>query len=109
MGVALIVSLLIFPLFATLDVENRVKYCLLHLDQMQTFVLHAFLSEDRTAARVALARASIVEQKLRETMIQMRLRLKETCYEPSRILQGIFNRRRKHIIDLTIEGYSVCH
>ena len=76
---------------------------------MQTFVLQAFSSEDPTAARVSLARASIVEQRLSQTMIQMRLRLAETHYEPSRILQRIFNRRRRHIIDLTIQSYSVSH
>ncbi len=101
---ALIVSLLIFPLFATFDIENRVNYCLLHLNQMQTFVFEAFVTEDSAAAGISLARASIVELRLRETMIQMRLRLKETRHEPSRILQRIFNRRRRHIIDLTIQG-----
>jgi hypothetical protein len=53
MSIALIVSILIFPLFATFDIENRVNYCLLHLDQMQTFILQAFLCQDQTAARVS--------------------------------------------------------
>ena len=71
---------------------------------MQTFVLQAFSSEDPAAAKISLARASIVEQRLRTTMFQMRLRLQEAHHEPSQILQRIFNRRRRHIIKLTIQG-----
>ena len=103
MSVALVVSIFIFPLFATFDIENRFNYCLLHLDQMQSFVLQAFLCQDRTAARVSLARASIVERRLRDTMNGMRTRLLEARFEPAWILQRIFNRRGKHIIDLPIE------
>jgi hypothetical protein len=103
MCVALVVSVLIFPLFATFDIENRVNYCLLHLDQMQTFLLQAFLCQDQTAAKVSLARATIVERRLWDAMNQMRGRLIEARLEPSRLLQWIFNRQQKHIINLTIE------
>ncbi|CAF4341758.1 unnamed protein product, partial [Adineta steineri] len=56
MAVAIIVSLLVFPLFATFDIENRVNYCLKNLQNMQTLVLQAFLCEDQMSAQVSLAR-----------------------------------------------------
>lgn len=107
MGVALLVSMTIFPLFATFDIENRVHYCLRQLDQMQTIILEAFLSEDPAAANVSLARASIVERRLRQTMDQMRLRLDEAAYEPSRLLQRLFNCRHKPTLDLSLAGEYV--
>ena len=105
MSVAVLISLFIFPLFATFDIENRVNYCLLHLDQMQQFVLQAFLCEDQTKAKVSLARARVVERRLHKTMNEMRTRLlDETRLESSRLLQWIFRRRRgKDIIHLNIE------
>jgi hypothetical protein len=94
---------LIFPLFATCDVENRVNYCLLHLDQMQTLLLQAFLCQDQAAAGISLARATIIERRIRHTIIHMRERLDEARFEPSRLLQWLFNRKPRHIINLTIE------
>lgn len=104
MTVALFVSLLVFPLFGTFDIENRVNYCLLNLQQMQTLIIQAFLCQDEMGAQVSLARASIVEQMIRKTMNPIQTRLDEARFEPSRWLQRIFNRRRRHIIDLTLQG-----
>jgi hypothetical protein len=70
---------------------------------MQSFILQAFLCQDQAAAGVSLARSAIVERRLRETMNQMRARFPEARLEPSRFLQWIFNRKQKHIINLTIE------
>jgi uncharacterized membrane protein YccC len=105
MAVSLVVSLLIFPLFATIDFENRVNYCLKNLHQMQLIVTQAFLCQDQMVAQVSLARASTIEQMVRTTMNLMSTRLIEAHMEPSRCLQRIFNRRRRHLIDLTIQGY----
>ena len=79
-------------------------YCLRQLDQIQTFTLQAFLSEDLAAANVSLARASIVERRLRQTMDQMHLRLNEAAYEPSRLLQRLFRCRHQPILDLPLAG-----
>ena len=106
-GVALIVSLSIFPLFATCDIENRVKYCLQNLNQMEIFILEAFLSEDPAAARVSLARASIVERRVRQTMDHMHTRILEARYEPCQILQRNFKRQHQDVMNLTLEGYSM--
>jgi len=103
MLVALLVSLLVFPLFATFDIENRVNYCLKHLNQMQTIVLHAFLRKDRMDAKILLEQSSMIERRLRETMYGMRARLLDARLEPSRLLQNLVNRKRQHIIDLTID------
>ncbi|CAF1028782.1 unnamed protein product [Adineta ricciae] len=103
MFVAVLVSLLFFPLFATLDIENRVNYCLFHLDQMQAFLIQAFLCYDSTAAKVSLARAAIVERRLRNTMNETRQRLNEVYLEPCRLLQWIFTRHRNEIFSLSIE------
>ncbi|CAF3606759.1 unnamed protein product [Rotaria sordida] len=101
--VGLIVSISIFPLFATFDVENRVNYCLTNLQQMETIVVQAFLCKDQMSAQVSLARASTIEQMVRTTMNLMHSRLNEAHMEPSRCLQRIFNRRRRHLIDLTLQ------
>ena len=101
--IVLLVSMFIFPLFATCDIENRVNYCLLHLDQMQTFVLQAFLCQDQIAASISLARAKIIERRIRHTIIQIRERLVQAQLEPSRLFQWFFNRQQIHIIDLTID------
>ncbi|CAF0844236.1 unnamed protein product [Adineta steineri] len=103
MAVSVIVSLLVFPLFATFDIENRVKYCLKNLQQMQTIIIKAFLCEDQMSAQVSLAQASTIEQMIRTTMNLITTRLVEATIEPSRCLQRIFNRRHRHLIDLTIQ------
>ncbi|CAF3254720.1 unnamed protein product [Rotaria sp. Silwood2] len=97
------VSLFIFPLFATFDIENRVNYCLYHLQQMYHLVIQAFISEDHITANVLLSRAHIIEKMIRKTMITTQSRFSDTNYEPSRLLQIIFNRKRRFIIDLTIQ------
>ncbi|CAF3358711.1 unnamed protein product [Rotaria sp. Silwood1] len=101
--VGLIVSIVVFPLFATFDVENRVTYCLTNLQQMETIIMQAFLCKDQMSAQVSLARASTIEQMVRTTMNLMHTRLNEARMEPSRCLQRIFNRRRRHLIDLTLQ------
>jgi len=104
LAVSLVVSLLVFPLFATIDFENRVNYCLTNLQQMQTIAIQAFLCQDPIGARVSLARVTTIEQMVHATMDLMPTRLLEASMEPSRYLQRIFNRKRRHLIDLTIKG-----
>ena len=102
--IALIVSLLVFPSFATMDIENRVNYCLCNLQHMQEWIVKAFLCSDRTSAQVYLARASTIEHMVRSTMSMMPPRLAEAPFEPSRCLQRLFNAKRRHLFDLTIQG-----
>jgi uncharacterized membrane protein YccC len=104
-AIAPVVSLLIFPLFATIDFENRVNYSLTNLQQMHTILIQTFLYRDEMAAQVSLAQTSVIEQTIRTAMSLMNARLKEARMELSRCLQRIFNRRRRHLFDLTIEGY----
>ncbi|CAF1333701.1 unnamed protein product [Adineta steineri] len=103
MIISICVSILFFPLFATFDIEHRFSYCLKNLQGMYYFIIQAFLSDDRMSAKVSLSRASILEQMIRQTMILMQPRVTEAKYEPSRLLQKIFYRKRKHIIDLNIQ------
>jgi hypothetical protein len=102
MSISICVSLFIFPLFSTIDIENRFSYCLKHLQRMYYLIIQAFLSRDRMNAKILLSRSSIIEQMIRQTMIIIQSRISEANYEPSRFLQKIFYRKRKHIIDLTI-------
>ena len=103
MSIAICVSLLIFPLFATFDIEHRFSYCLQNLHRMYYLIIQAFLSQDEMNAKVSLSRASILEQMIRETMLLMQPRILEAKYEPSRFLQRLFDRKRKHI-HLNIQG-----
>lgn len=112
MIIALLVSLLIFPLFATIDFENRVNYCLKNLQQMQTIIIQGFICQDEMGAQISTTRSSTIEQMVRATMNLLCMRLVEARMEPSRFLQRIFNRRRKHLFNLTIQGYflsSICY
>jgi uncharacterized membrane protein YccC len=104
MAVAVLVSSTIFPVFATMDIENRVNYCLLNLQEMQTLIIQAFLHQDQMSAQVSLTRASTIEQMIRLAIGPIRMKLVVARFEPSRYLQRIFNRRRRNIIDLTIQG-----
>ncbi|CAF3244784.1 unnamed protein product [Rotaria sp. Silwood2] len=106
-SISIFVSLLVFPLFATIDVENRFNYCLCYFQRMYYLIIQAFLSPDPIAAKVSLSRASIIEDIIRQTLIIMQTRLVEARYEPSRLLQRIFFRKRKHMIDLNIQGLSI--
>lgn len=72
---------------------------------MESIVIDAFLCKDQMSAQAPLARASTLEQMIRLTMNSMHTRLNETCMEPSRCLQRIFNRRRRHLMDLKLKGY----
>lgn len=71
---------------------------------MQTLIVQAFLAEDQISAQVSLSRASTIEQMVRTTMNSFSSRLMESSMEPSRFLQRIFNRKRRHLIDLTLIG-----
>jgi len=106
MLISIIVSLFIFPLFATFDIENRINYCLSHLQQMYHSIIEAFLCEDQISANVFLSRANIIEKMIQKTMITIQSRFSETYYEPSRLLQRLFNRKRRNIIDLNLEGLN---
>ncbi|CAF4323861.1 unnamed protein product, partial [Rotaria sordida] len=75
-----------------------------NLQRMETIVIQAFLCKDQMNAQVSLTRASTIEQMVRTTMNSMHSRLNEAHMEPSRCLQRIFNRRRRHLIDLTLQG-----
>ncbi|CAF3136587.1 unnamed protein product [Rotaria sp. Silwood2] len=104
---SIIISLFIFPLFVTFDIENRVNYCLSHLQKMYHLIIQAYLSEDHITANVFLSRAHIIEKMIRKTMITTQSRFSDTIYEPSRLLKIIFNRKRRFIIDLTIQGFDI--
>ena len=106
MGIAICVSLFIFPLFATIDIENRFNYCLKNLQRMYYFLIQAFLSRNEMDAKISLSRAAIIEQMIHQTMIAIQPRITEAEYEPSRLLQKIFYRKRRHIIDLDIQKQS---
>ena len=106
---ALLVSLIIFPLFATLDIENRFNYSLSKLQQMYELVTQAFLCTDKMSAHLLLARASMIENMVKNALGPIQTRLDETHYEPSRSLQRIFNRKHRHIIDLTLQGNVFFH
>jgi hypothetical protein len=104
MALAVLVSLAIFPVFSTIDIENRVNYCLLNLQEMQTLIIRAFLCQDQMSAQVSLTRASTIEQMIRIAIGPIQMKFVAARFEPSRCLQRIFNRRRMQIIDLTIQG-----
>jgi hypothetical protein len=106
MLISLIVSLFVFPLFATFDIQNRLNYCLSHLQQMYHLLIQAFLSEEQISAYIFLSQVNIIEKMIRETMIQVQSRFDESCYEPSRLLQKLFN-RKKVFLDLTLQGLFV--
>ncbi|CAF3844490.1 unnamed protein product [Adineta steineri] len=103
MAIAVLVSLTIFPVFATIDIENRVNYCLLNLQEMQKSITKAFLHQDKISAQISLTRTSTIEEIILTAIGPIRMKLVETRFEPSRFLQRIFNRRRRQIINLTIQ------
>ena len=104
MIISSMVSLLIFPLFATYDIENRTNYCLSYLQQMYHLIIEAFLCEDEISANVYLSRANIIEKMIRQSIITTQSRFAETYCEPTRLLQRLANRKRRHLIDLTLQG-----
>jgi len=104
MSIGILISLTVFPVFATMDIENRVNYCLINLQEMQRLIIQGFLCQDKMSAQVSLSRVSTVEQMIRVAINPLPMKLIEARFEPSRLLQRIFNRRQRHIIDLTIKG-----
>ncbi len=104
MAIALLVSLIVFPLFATIDFENRVRYCLKSLQQMQTIIIQGFICQNEMGAQISITRSSTIEQMVRTAMNCLCTRLVEARLEPSRFLQRIFNRKRRHLFDLTLQG-----
>jgi uncharacterized membrane protein YccC len=104
MSIGILISLTVFPVFATMDIENRVNYCLINLQEMQRLIIQGFLCQDKMSAQVSLSRVSTIEQMIRVAINPLPMKLIETRFEPSRLLQRIFNRRQRHIIDLTIKG-----
>ncbi len=104
MLISICVSLLIFPLFATIDIENRFSYCLKNVQRMYYLLIQSFLSRNEMDAKISLSRASILEEIIRETMIIIQSRLVEAKSEPSRFFQKIFFSKRRDFIDLNIQG-----
>lgn len=106
MSMSLLISLLIFPLFATFDIENRFNYSLSKIQQMHVLIIQAFLSPDKMGAHMALAKATMIENMVHKALLPIQTRLDEARFEPVRYLQRIFNRKQRHIIDLTLHGKS---
>jgi uncharacterized membrane protein YccC len=104
MSIGILISLTVFPVFATMDIENRVNYCLINLQEMQRLIIQGFLCQDKMSAQVSLSRVSTIEQMIRVAINPLPMKLIEARFEPSRLLQRIFNRRRRNIIDFTIKG-----
>ncbi|CAF1392692.1 unnamed protein product, partial [Rotaria sordida] len=103
MVIALLVSLIIFPLFATFDIENRFNYSLSKLQRMHTLIIQAFLCSDKMSAHMLLTRASLIENMVHNTLTPIQMKLDEAHFEPARLLQKIFNRKHIHIIDLILQ------
>jgi len=104
MAMAVLISLIIFPLFATFDIENRFNYSLSKLQQMHGLIIQAFLCRDKMGAQMSLAKATMVESMIRKALMPIQMRLDEAHFEPNRYLRRIFNRNHRHIIDLTSQG-----
>lgn len=71
---------------------------------MYTLIIQAFLCHDKMGAQMSLIRVSIIENMVHKALIPVQMRLEEARFEPSRWLQRIFNRKHRHIIDLTLQG-----
>ncbi|CAF1053029.1 unnamed protein product [Rotaria sp. Silwood1] len=103
MCMALFISFFIFPIFATFDIENRFNYSLSKLQQMNELVIQEFLCRDKISAHMSLTRTSMIENMVHKALSPIQTRLDESYFEPARYLQRIFNRKRSHIIDLTLK------
>ncbi|CAF1429277.1 unnamed protein product [Adineta ricciae] len=101
--ICLLVSLIILPSFATIDIENRVKYILLNLNDMHMLIVQSFLREDEIDAQASLTRVTTIEQMIEEAMSPIQMKLIFARFEPARLLQWIYNRKRRNIIDLTLQ------
>lgn len=106
MVMALLASIFIFPLFATIDIENRFRYSLSKLQEMQVLIVEAFLSHDEMTAHMSIAKSKTIESMVNKALLPIKTRLNEACFEPTRLLQWIFNRNHRHIINLTLQGNS---
>ena len=82
-------------------------YCLKNLDTMHHRLLQAFLCQDQMGAEVLLTRTTTTEQMIRVSMNTLISRFSEAHMEPSRLLQRIYNRRRNHLMNLTLQGGSL--
>jgi hypothetical protein len=102
--VCILVSLIIFPAFVTMDIENRVNYTLLNLGKMHLLIVQAFLREDQMDVQALFSRASIIEKMILEAISPIQMNLAYARFEPSRLLQWVFNPKRRNIIDLTLQG-----
>ena len=104
MAIVLFVSLTVFPLFATYDVENRFNYSLANLQRIYVLLIQAFLSRDQMTADLSLAKAAMRENLVNKALGSLRSRIDEAQFEPSRLLQRLVNQNYRHIIDLTLKG-----
>lgn len=104
MIVSIVVSLLVFPSFATFDIENRINYCFYTAQEMYHSIIQAFISKDPITIHLYLSRAKILKRMIRKTMTITQLRFSEITHEPTRLLQRIKNRKRRNLIDLTLQG-----
>jgi uncharacterized membrane protein YccC len=102
--ISVLISWIIFPSFATMDIENRVNYALLNIEKMHMLIVESFLREDQMDAQDFLTRASTFEQMIREATSPIQTKLAYARFEPSRFLQWIFNLKRRNIINLTLQG-----
>jgi len=106
MLISVCVSLLIFPLFSTIDLENRFCYCLKNVQRMYFYLIQSFVCRDPINAKIFICRSTIVEQMIRQTSSIIPMRLIETQYEPTRFLHRIFLNRRKHLMNLNVQQQS---
>lgn len=107
MVIAVLVSLFFFPLFATCDVENRFRYALSKLQQMHVSIIQAFICPDKIGAQMSLVRTVMMENLVYKALGPIQDRLNEARFEPSRWLQRVFNRKYRHLVDMSLQGRTL--
>lgn len=104
---SIIISLSLFPLFATLDIENRTLLLFISSSTNVSFNYSSIFIWRSNNGKCFSFSSKNYWKMIRKTMITIQTRYSEANYEPSRLLQKIFNRKRRHFIDLTLQGLSL--
>lgn len=97
MSISIFISLIIFPFYATIDIENRLNYSLKNLQRMYYLIIQSFLTINPMNKKIRLSNVRILEEMVDETIKIIRLRIAETNFEPSRLLQRLFFHRRHQL------------
>lgn len=95
---AIAFSMFILPRTSTLELQDRMSYCLNSIHTMYTLTMHAYLCSNKAESQALLNEANLVLAYVLQSSQQMRLRTAELQTEPAVLIRRLFRSKQSAYI-----------